>query len=112
MLRVMTMTTISLRDLTLIAAYAVFVIVYFGYSFFGFRRALAGAAMVAGILLIALLPSAAALPVLFATFLALVALTTYFHNRATALGTSAVMLLKDSLAGRTGEQRDQAREAA
>jgi hypothetical protein len=114
MLRVMTMTAISIRDLTLIAAYAAFLVVYFGYFFFGFKRTVAGAAVLAGIVLIGLLPSVAALPALFTAFVALIALTTYFHNRATVFATSAVVLLRDSLAGRTGERLggDRAREVA
>jgi hypothetical protein len=94
----MIMTAISIRDLGLIAAYAVFLVVYFGCFFCGFRRALAGAAVVAGIVLIGLLPSAAALPALAAGFMALVGVAAYRHHKATLFTTSAAALLKDALA--------------
>jgi hypothetical protein len=104
MLRFMLMTAISIRDLTLIAAYAAFLVVYFGYFFFGLKRALAGAAVVAGILAISLLPSAAALLALTTSFVALVAFATYYHSKATIFATSAVTLLQRSLAGPAGNR--------
>ena len=98
------MTAISIRYLTLIAAYGAFLVVYFGYFFFGFKRALTGAAVVAGILAISLLPSAAALLALIMGFVALVAFATYYHSKATIFASGAVTLLKHSLAGCGGER--------
>lgn len=98
MLRRMTMTSVSIRELTLIAVYAAFLVIYFGYSFFGIKRALTAAAVVAGIVVIAVLPSAAALVALLAAFVGLIALTAYRHKRATVFSTSAVVMFKESLA--------------
>ena len=110
----MIMTAISIRDLSLIAAYAVFLVVYFGCLFCGFKRALAGAAVVAGIVLIGLLPSAAALLALAAGFVALVGFATYRHHKATVFTTSAAALLQESLAapGVDGLRNSNVTEAA
>lgn len=104
-MRVMTMTAISIRDLTLIAAYAAFLVVYFGYFFFGFKRTLAGAAVLAGIVLIALPPSVAALLALSAAFVALIGSRPTSTTGQTVFATSAVVFLKYSLAGRTGADK-------
>lgn len=97
MLRDMTMTSVSIRDLTLIAAYAAFLVIYFGYSFFGILRTLAGAAVVAAMVLIALLPSWAGLMALLAGFVGLIAISARVHQQGTMLNTSAVVLLRESL---------------
>jgi hypothetical protein len=97
MLQHMTMISVSLRDLTLIAAYAAFLVTYFGYSFFGTKRAVAGAAVVATVVLLALLPYWAGLPALLIGFVGLIALSTHLHQQATMFNTSAVVLLRESL---------------
>jgi hypothetical protein len=96
MLRDMTMTSTSIRDLALIAAYAAFLVIYFGHSFFGIKRALAGAAVVAAMVLIALLPSWAGLMALLAGFVGLIAVSARVHQQGTVFNASAVVLLRES----------------
>lgn len=100
----MTMTAISIHNLILVGAYAVFLVVYFGYFFCGFKRALAGAAAVAGIFLIGVLPSLSALLALSAGFIALVGFAAYRHHKSTVFATSAAALLKESLAAPGGDR--------
>jgi hypothetical protein len=102
MLRDMTTTSVSIRDLTLIAAYAAFLVIYFGYGFFGMKRALAGAGVISAMVLIALLPSWAGLLALLAGFLGLIATSAHLHKQATAFNTGAIVLLSDRPARQTG----------
>jgi hypothetical protein len=90
----------STGHLALVAAYVAVFAIYFGRFFFGFKRTLAGTAVIAAIVAIGLLPSLLALFALFAGFFGLVALTAYYHNNATIFTTSVAMLLKDALAGK------------
>jgi len=93
----MTMTSVSIRDLTLIAGYAAFLVIYFGYSFFGMKRALAVAAVIAAMIMIALLPSWAGLLALLAGFVGLIAFSARLHQQGTMFNSSAVVLLRESL---------------